>query len=140
MRFVTDFADQAVIVPLVLAVAAALLIAGWRRGALAWAVAVSGTLCTVLVAKVVVHSCIAAAQLPDLRSPSGHTASAAVVYGGLIALLPPTPARGVWAWSRRCCSAPASPCLSAAPGWRCTCTHGRTWRPAPLSALPARWR
>ncbi len=96
MRFVTDFADQAVIVPLVLAVAAALLIAGWRRGALAWAVAVSGTLCTVLVAKVVVHSCIAAAQLPDLRSPSGHTASAAVVYGGLIALLLPTPARGVW--------------------------------------------
>jgi membrane-associated phospholipid phosphatase len=29
-----------------------------------------------------------------LKSPSGHTASAAVVYGGLLALLLPEPARG----------------------------------------------
>ena len=95
MRFLTDYADQAVILPLAIAVGLALLLAGWRRGALAWAITVPATLGAMLIAKIVVHSCIAAAELPDLRSPSGHTASAAVVYGGLIALLLPAPAKGV---------------------------------------------
>ena len=94
MRFLTDFADQAVILPLACAVALALLLAGWRRGALAWVASVVGTLGAVLIAKMAVLACIALVVLPDLRSPSGHTASAAVVYGGLIVLLLPTPARG----------------------------------------------
>jgi membrane-associated phospholipid phosphatase len=94
MRFLTDFADQAVILPLAVAVGLALLFAGWRRGALTWALAVAGTLGAVLVAKVLVLACIGAVAFPDLRSPSGHTASAAVVYGGLVALLLPAPVHG----------------------------------------------
>lgn len=95
MRFVSDFADQAVILPVAVAVAFVLLLAGWRRGALAWTVAVAGTLAAVLIAKILIHACIGATIFPDLRSPSGHTASAAVVYGGLISLLLPGPLRGV---------------------------------------------
>jgi hypothetical protein len=37
MKFVTDFADQAVVLPLALTICLALAVAGWRRGALAWA-------------------------------------------------------------------------------------------------------
>jgi membrane-associated phospholipid phosphatase len=95
MNFVTDFADQAVVLPLALAVGVALLVGGWRRGAVAWMIAVAGTLGVMLVAKVLVHACIGAAVLPGLRSPSGHTASAAVVYGGLATLLLPVPAWGL---------------------------------------------
>ena len=42
-QFVTDFADQAVILPLLLMVAIALWWCGWRRGALAWAIGVAAS-------------------------------------------------------------------------------------------------
>jgi membrane-associated phospholipid phosphatase len=89
MIFLTDFADQAVILPLALAVGAALALAGWRRGAFAWLLAVPATLGVVLLAKMTVVACGHLIPVHGLRSPSGHTASAAVAYGGLLALLVP---------------------------------------------------
>lgn len=43
MVFLTDFADQAVMLPLALAVAIALAVMGWRRGAMVWLGIVCGT-------------------------------------------------------------------------------------------------
>ena len=95
MLFLTDFADLAVVLPLAVAVAVALLVAGWPRGAMAWTVAVPATLLAVLAAKLTVAACGSLLPLHGLRSPSGHTASAAVVYGGLLSLLLPEPPRGL---------------------------------------------
>lgn len=88
MRFLTDFGDQAVVLPLALAVALALVLAGWRRGAAAWLFVIAATLSIMLLGKMVVFAC---GPLPQtgLKSPSGHTASAAVAWGGLLALLAP---------------------------------------------------
>ena len=86
MKFLTDFADQAVVLPLAAAIAITLLLLGWWRGAIGWIVAVPATLGMVLSLKIVFYAC--QGTLPDfgIRSPSGHTASATVVYGGLLAL------------------------------------------------------
>jgi membrane-associated phospholipid phosphatase len=94
MNFLTDFADQAVVLPLAVTICLALAVAGWRRAALAWAVVVPATLLAVILAKLMVVACGHLLPLHGLKSPSGHTASAAVVYGGLVALLLPEPARG----------------------------------------------
>lgn len=85
MEFVTDFADQAVLLPLAATVAAALALAGWRRGALAWVLVTGGVLALVLLLKLA--SAAFGHLLPEgeLRSPSGHAAMAGTVYGGLLA-------------------------------------------------------
>lgn len=100
MQYLTDFADLAVVLPFAVAIGVSLLWAGWRRGALAWATVVPATLASVLIGKMLVAGC--GAYLPlhaslyhGLKSPSGHTASAAVVYGGLLSLLLPEPRRGL---------------------------------------------
>ena len=87
VKFITDFGDQAVVLPMAASIAVALLLLGWWRGAIGWAVAVAGTLAVVLSLKIIFYAC--GSDLPDLgiRSPSGHTASATVVYGALLALL-----------------------------------------------------
>ena len=85
--FLTDFADQAVILPLSLVVAITLWCVGWRRGALAWAGVVGVTFATVAAAKLAVFVFGPPEFLPNLRSPSGHTAAAALIYGSLVALL-----------------------------------------------------
>lgn len=82
-QFLTNFADEAVILPLVFAIACTLAALGWRRGALAWVVVVGATLALMLVLKLVAFAC----GPPLLRSPSGHTAAAAVVVGGLAVVL-----------------------------------------------------
>ncbi|MCW3475589.1 hypothetical protein OL599_13475, partial [Rhodovastum sp. RN2-1] len=87
MLFVTDFADQAVVLPLAVAIALSLWLAGWGRGALAWCAAIAATFAAVGALKLAVFAFGAPPVLPDLRSPSGHTAAAALVYGGLAALL-----------------------------------------------------
>jgi membrane-associated phospholipid phosphatase len=87
VTFLTDFADQAVILPLAAAVALALLAQGWRRGALVWVLAVAATLGTMLTLKLFFQACSPSLGLFDLRTPSGHTAAAAVVAGGLAGLL-----------------------------------------------------
>lgn len=88
MRFITDFADQALILPLVLAIAVSLLSQGWRRGALAWLLAVFMTFAAMVGLKLVFLACAASLGIGDLRTPSGHVAAATVVAGGLAALVP----------------------------------------------------
>ena len=87
VNFLTNFADQAVTLPLAACVFVILLALGWRRGALAWGACVAGVLAVMLVLKLVTLACGAHFAWTGLVSPSGHTATAAVVYGGLFALL-----------------------------------------------------
>jgi membrane-associated phospholipid phosphatase len=94
MDFLTDFADQAVVLPLAGAMLLVLAALGWRRGALAWGGSVAGVLAAMLLLKLVVVACGARWGLAGLTSPSGHTAGAAVVFGGLLALL--LPRSSVW--------------------------------------------
>jgi membrane-associated phospholipid phosphatase len=82
MRFITDFADQAVILPLVVVIAVALFLQ-WRRGAIAWIIVVTLTFATMLVLKLGFLAC----SHNSLRTPSGHVAAATVVAGGLAMLL-----------------------------------------------------
>lgn len=89
MLFLTDFADEAVVLPVAAVVLVVLLTLGWRRGALAWLFGVGGVLGTMLVLKLIVFACIWRLPGLNLSSPSGHTAAAAVVYGGLLAMLAP---------------------------------------------------
>lgn len=81
--FLTSFADQAVVLPLILAVGVVLAALGWRRGALAWTGTIAAVFGLILVFKLVAFAC----GPPLLRSPSGHTAAAAIVTGGLAAAL-----------------------------------------------------
>ncbi len=83
MRFLTDFADEAVVLPMIATVAVVLGVLGWRRGALAWLVSVGGSFASVLVLKLVFTTCGPALGLLGLRSPSGHTVAAAVIAGGI---------------------------------------------------------
>ena len=90
--FLTDFADQSVVLPMVAMVAVVLMVQRRWRVAAMWLFAVSGVLGTVLALKVVGYACswLLPALGSDrlaLRSPSGHTAAAAVTYGGMAALL-----------------------------------------------------
>ena len=78
MLFVTDFADQAVVMPLALIVAAVLAIMGWWRGLAAWLAAVSVTLGLAVA--------LAMAQSAQ-PGASGHAAAATMVYGGLAVLM-----------------------------------------------------
>lgn len=87
LNAISDLADQAVILPLVLATGLVLLAAGWWRGAAAWFLAVPGTLGAVLLAKLSTMACQGLLPPIGLYSPSGHVASAAVVYGGILALV-----------------------------------------------------
>ena len=86
LRFLTDFADQAVVLPLVLAVALVLALQGWRRGAAAWLVAIGATFAVILVLKLVFLGCTPLFGPADMRSPSGHVAAATVIGGGLAAI------------------------------------------------------
>jgi membrane-associated phospholipid phosphatase len=87
MTFVTDFADQAVVLPLIATVALSLGILGWRRGAVGWLAAVGASFASVVVLKLGFLDCADAVGLPVLRSPSGHTAAAAVIVGGFTVML-----------------------------------------------------
>jgi membrane-associated phospholipid phosphatase len=87
MRFLTDFADQAVVLPLIATVALVLILLGWRRGALAWLAAVGVSFAAVLALKLVCLTCGPALGLSGLRTPSGHAAAAAVIAGGIAVVL-----------------------------------------------------
>jgi len=91
LTFVTDFADQAVILPVVAVVFLVLLAQRRWRVAGAWMLAVPGVLGTLLVLKIVCFACgwlLPALDLDQLalRSPSGHVGSATVVSSGVFAL------------------------------------------------------
>jgi membrane-associated phospholipid phosphatase len=87
VRYLTDFADQAVVIPVVLAVAVALAVQGWRRGALVWLVVVAGTFTATLTFKLMFLACSPLFGPIDIHSPSGHVAAATVVSGGFAAML-----------------------------------------------------
>ena len=87
MRYLTDFADQAVVIPLVLAVAVALALQGWRRGAVVWLIVVAATFAATLISKIMFLACSPLFGPMDVHSPSGHVAAATVVTGGLAAML-----------------------------------------------------
>jgi len=93
LKFLTDFADQAVVLPLAVAILAVLLGLRWFRGALAWTAAVCFTFGTILLLKIVCAACARYLAATGLHSPSGHTASACLVYGGLFVLLARRPSR-----------------------------------------------
>jgi membrane-associated phospholipid phosphatase len=84
LTYVTDFADQAVLLPLAVIVALSLGFSGWWRGAGVWMIGVGGTLALMFALKVAFIAC---GPAHVLRSPSGHTAAAAVVSGGLMVVL-----------------------------------------------------
>nr|WP_294548960.1 PA-phosphatase [uncultured Rhodopila sp.] len=87
MNFLTDLADQAVILPAAVIIALMLALTGWTRGTFIWLAAVFGTIATIAVLKIGIAAC-GPVQLRDLvNSPSGHVASAAIIYGGLIGLV-----------------------------------------------------
>ncbi len=95
MQFLTDFADQQVMLPLGLVLGLMLALSGWRRGALVWVAGVSGTLACLAVLKIVFLACGWRWTGGELVSPSGHAASAALFYGGfpLLVLRPDGAAR-----------------------------------------------
>ncbi|MBS0562022.1 MAG: phosphatase PAP2 family protein [Proteobacteria bacterium] len=72
------------LLPLALLVALSIGFGGWWRGALAWLLGVGATLGLMFALKVAFIAC---GPAHVLRSPSGHTAAAAVVCGGLMVVL-----------------------------------------------------
>lgn len=85
--FVGDFADLSVLLPLAAAVAALLAATGWWRGLVAWAVAMAGVLLVMLLLKLGLAVAADQGWIAARISPSGHTAAACAIYGGLGVLL-----------------------------------------------------
>ena len=85
-NYVTDFADQAVLLPLAIVVAIGLAVGGWWRGAVGWTLAVGVTLGFTLLLKLVFLACGHLLPSVMMRSPSGHVAASGAVYGGLFAV------------------------------------------------------
>lgn len=92
MTFLTDFADQAVVLPVVAVVALVLAANGWWRGAAAWLGMIGVTFGAVLALKLGFLACRPVFGPWSIHSPSGHTAAAAAVAGGLAVLLSRRPA------------------------------------------------
>ena len=86
MQYLTNFADEAVLLPLSVLLAVTLLLQGRKREAASWVLAVGGTLAVMLALKLGVRACAWRFTALGLHNPSGHTAAAAVVYGGMLAL------------------------------------------------------
>ena len=84
---ISDFADQAVILPLAVGTGLLLAISGWRRAAFAWMVAVGSALGLILLLKLRFFACDHIAEAAMGGNPSGHTAAAAAVYGGLAGII-----------------------------------------------------
>lgn len=103
MHFVTDFADQAVVVPMIFAVGVTLWFLGWRRGSISWLGILGCTLFAMLLVKLFGIAC-GPSHLPRMRTPSGHTAAAAVLAGSLAAVV---------VQQRRCLAAMLTACAAA---------------------------
>jgi membrane-associated phospholipid phosphatase len=95
--FVTDFADQAVLMPSAIAVAIGFGVAGWYRGALAWSGVLACTWMSILLLKLAYLLC-GSLWVEGLHSPSGHTASAAAAAGGFFGLIVRRRG-GDWRWT-----------------------------------------
>lgn len=86
MEILTNFADQAVLLPLIGVVAAGLAASGWWRALGAWLVAVPGVLVTTVVLKYLFFACAGPLGSIGIQSPSGHTAAGSAIYGGALML------------------------------------------------------
>lgn len=92
LTFLTDFGDQATVLPLTMFVMLVLVVQQRWRVAFAWLSAIFGVLAVILILKIIFYACgwllpVLGPDMLSLRSPSGHTASATVLYGGIVALL-----------------------------------------------------
>lgn len=87
MTFITDFADQAIVLPLALAIAICLLAQGWWRGAGVWILVIGATLAIILSLKLVFLACSRVFAPAGIRTPSGHAAAATIMAGGVATLL-----------------------------------------------------
>lgn len=103
MHFITDFADEAVVLPITSVVGVMLCLLGWRRGAVAWVVVICCTLFAILLLKLIGIAC-GPDHFPRMRTPSGHTAAAAVLAGSFAAL---------FTRRRRCTVAMVTACAAA---------------------------
>jgi membrane-associated phospholipid phosphatase len=86
-RFLTDFGDTAVTVPLAILVTGVLLAAKEPRLAVGWAVAIVGCATATAALKLAFTVCGVPLGGSRLFSPSGHTAMSIAVYGGLAAVV-----------------------------------------------------
>src|SRR5690349_19214711 len=93
---ITDFADQAVVLPLAAVILGMFAFTQWWRGAIAWSAVVGSALALVLLFKLRFFACNQVLPEVLVRNPSGHTAAAAVVYGGLAVTI----VRSKWAMDR----------------------------------------
>ena len=93
VQFVTDFADQAVILPLITVVTLFLAVITTPKSAAIWLFCAAATLGLAAVLKIGFSGCLFPSPIADLRSPSGHTASAVFFVGGLTVLLAERPWR-----------------------------------------------
>lgn len=95
--FVTNFADQAVLLPATVAVGIGFGLLGWRRGAFVWTGVIA---CTWMVIFLLKLACLVCGPLvvEGLHSPSGHTAAAATAIGGFFGLIVRR-AGGNWRWT-----------------------------------------
>ncbi|GAO00089.1 phosphoesterase [Komagataeibacter xylinus NBRC 13693] len=86
MQFITDFADQADILPVVATAACVMGVRGWWRGMWVWCTVIGLALGTMLLLKI---AGLYYAWFMQARvfSPSGHVAAAIVTYGGLLVML-----------------------------------------------------
>ena len=85
MQFLTNFGDEAVLLPLAAATLIWLAILVGRRTAITWcgAIVIAGGATAVL--KIYFSAC--ATPIPALDSPSGHTSMSTLVYGGLALII-----------------------------------------------------
>ncbi len=87
-RFLTDFGDTAVTVPLAVAMAGFLLAARQPRLAIGWGLVIVGCAGAIAGLKIALAVCGSHSLGGSrLMSPSGHTAMSIAVYGGFAAIL-----------------------------------------------------
>lgn len=82
-RFLTDFGDTAVTVPLAVVMTAFLFAARQSRLAIAWALVIIGCAGATAGLKLMLRICGHPLAVSALRSPSGHTAMSIAIYGGI---------------------------------------------------------
>jgi len=80
MKFLTDFGDSAVLLPLSIAIFVWLLATRSMRSAIWWGAALAVCGVGIGILKILFFACPPA---PDLGSPSGHTALSLLAYGAL---------------------------------------------------------
>ncbi|HLN24794.1 MAG TPA: phosphatase PAP2 family protein [Patescibacteria group bacterium] len=94
---ITDLGDPAILLPLTLVGSLYFAVAGWRASAVVFLGAVGATGLLVAGLKMLLIGCGPVVPLFHIRSPSGHVAMSAVVYG----LLAQAVARPLDSWRSR---------------------------------------